>query len=199
MVQANLAGTKTQTRRILKAGFDCNSMKFDRLIDHSYISPIGLQAYFVDNSSEYKLGTKCPFGKPGDILWGRETIMKDVKPFVYRADYIRETTTVSKLPTWKPAIHMPFEACRIFQLIKKIRCERLLDITEEDAKAEGVLFDKDSGYYFVDGIMDQTATSVYFKLWDKINGPGSHEFNPWVWVIEYEMITKDEALKLTKK
>ena len=100
---------------------------------------------------------------------------------------------------WKPSIHMPKEACRLFLQIKDIRVERLQDISEEDAKAEGIKYviDKLTGYCGFDYINDgynlmTTPFNGFRSLWKKINGFQSWDDNPWVWVIEFEKIEKPE-------
>lgn len=87
-----------------------------------------------------------------------------------------------KIPTkWRPSIFMPKEVCRIKLLIKDIRVERLQDISEEDAKAEGIIA--------VPYVTWETRYSEsYAELWDKINGKSSWDKNPWVWVIEFERL-----------
>ena len=98
----------------------------------------------------------------------------------------------------RPSIFMPKEACRIRLEITNIRVERLQDISEEDAKAEGVYFYGWDDYHQTDyknysyndkGMCDdwgvQTAKESYQTLWESINGRGSWEKNPWVWVIEF--------------
>lgn len=190
MVHANLAGIKTQTRRS---------------VDQS--------KYSITEMEKNDGNIQCPYGKVGDILWGREAIQKgnSENGYVYRADYIQSTHTITKvsdLPKWRPSIHMPFDAARIFQRIKDIRVQRLLDITEEDAIAEGIVKVGGDGtivsadaYTTSDGEIGpwKTARQAYFALWDKINGAYSHKLNPWVWAISYEMISKEEALKHVQK
>jgi hypothetical protein len=161
MVQAIIAGTKTQTRRIVK---DIN---------------------------------KCPY-KAGDILWVRETycditnykqepLFSSINGnFVYKAntDFIGEHK-------WKPSIFMPKEASRISLLVKNIRVEKLQDISESDAVAEGIIHTVDTkgnSIYKVQGYpqYEYSAILAYKSLWESINGVGSWESNPFVWVVEFE-------------
>ena len=94
---------------------------------------------------------------------------------------------------WKPSIHMPRWASRILLEIVSVRVERLQDISEEDAKSEGVRWD---GEYWRGGThpikkTDQcwsTVSDAFKALWKAINGPGSWDANPWVWVIEFKRI-----------
>ena len=133
----------------------------------------------------------CPHGEPGDILWVRETFLI-VPPnmIFYKADPDNKATGC-----WKPSIFMPKEACRIKLMIKSIRVERLQDISDEDAKAEGVdhVIDKITGYCGYDYLsggynLMTTPYHGYRSLWKKINGIDSWDKNPWVWVIEFKKL-----------
>lgn len=149
----------------------------------------------------------CRYGKPGDVLWVRETWSKihyegiDDKPtYLYRAD--QGMSEVKRI--WRPSIFMPREACRISLEITDIGVERLQDITEEDAIREGILFYDDSilGRRFKDYEADasayghpdhdyptlSTARESFFTLWQSINGPESWNDNPWVWKISFKWI-----------
>ena len=82
----------------------------------------------------------------------------------------------------RPSIHMPRWASRITLEITGIRVERLLDISEGDAKAEGITTEQSS---LTEGIRGREHRIFFRELWEKINGPGSWEKNPWVWVVEF--------------
>lgn len=182
MVKAILrqGNPKTKTRRVIK--------KLDIINDNG---EDGL-SYKKSNYSTKKSGfqtvvEKCPYGQVGDILWVRETWWKHKGEYLYKADDI----DVNEF-RWKPSIHMPKKACRLRLKIKSIRVERLLDISERDAIAEGIQKDllgyidylsRDDDYWSLD------ARNSYFSLWDKINGKNSHKENPYVWVIEFERLT----------
>lgn len=146
----------------------------------------------------------------GDILWVREAFLKLEKrhiiysPFVYRAETnvdseeIRLEYVKSGYPyKWKPAIHMPFEAARFFLRIKSIKAERLQEISQNDAIAEGIQPTYASRYLnYIIPTQSFTIPKYSFEsLWCKINGYESWADNPWVWVIEFEQIPKEEALK----
>ena len=97
---------------------------------------------------------------------------------------------------WRPSIHMPKEAARIFLRVTDIRVERLQDITYEGCKAEG--FD---GAFFTDDTEGLPAIAIrrFSRLWDstikkKNIGLFDWEANPWVWVIEFERISQKEAM-----
>jgi len=161
----------------------------------------------------------CPYGQVGDVLWVRETWSKLIdhhvepgtKGYVYKADMPPGPNSASEIARqdyikagfpyqWKPSIHMPFEAARLFLKITDIRIERLQDITEADAIAEGVYCyrqddpdQSDYRNYLHKGDDDwglPTAALSYETLWQKINGPESCNANPFVWVVEFSQTTK---------
>ena len=178
MVQAILAGRKTQTRRVLKPQPDEDGLA--RFI------PTG---EFHDTSGAvYK-----PKWQVGDKIWVRETWALNWNdfpehPFKYRADYGPETVDWN----WKPSLFMPREACRLFLKVTDIRVERLQDISEEDAEAEGYSYEswhrmnEEAAGVNLYSIPKDTRT--WFRtLWDSINSDKCPwESNPWVWVITFE-------------
>ena len=194
MVQAILDGRKTQTRRVVKInGCPITSPKEsleltkEGLIYHSFCSMSGY----------YK-----PLCQPGDILWVRETFCEvpyehnhvpikgghiTIPKYAYKADSERDYTGI-----WKPSIHMPREAARIFLRATNVRVERLQDITEEDAIAEGVgdPYDYQSPEYYDQPHMRglEINKSAFAGLWDSLNEKRGYGWrtNPWVWVIEFE-------------
>jgi hypothetical protein len=180
MVRAKLAGTKTQTRRIIKGKGTWSVEKGD--------ITKRLWPGYEDEYGDWQW-MKCPYGQPGDRLWGRETWMPfdpdhqigDIK-YAYRADTspdgeeFRKAYIKAGYPyQWRPSIFMPRAASRIVDEIIEIRVERVQDITEEDAIVEGA---QSAGVP-----ASLTNRGAFAKLWDKINGPGSWAANPWVWVI----------------
>jgi hypothetical protein len=94
---------------------------------------------------------------------------------------------------WKPSIHMPRWASRITLRITDIRVERLQDISEDDARAEGAMW-HDGGTYWHSGWrhdysdVHADAYSSFARLWNNINGPGAWDANPWVWVVSFERV-----------
>ena len=177
MVRAILDGRKTQTRRIVK-------QKHLPFLEN-------ITGNFLDGKWDQR---PFPYGKPGDRLWVRETFCyhDDLAMYLYKADDV----TCCK---WKPSIHMPRNASRILLEITGVRVERLQDISEEDAIAEGCIkfpFEDDHAYTFYDD--DKTGhathTGAYRKLWESLNGPGSWDLNPWVWVVEFKILeVKNES------
>lgn len=152
----------------------------------------------------------CPYGKPGDLLWVRETWAicsraTDLAKVYYRAHERASHTEFHKLipvdkignaqptwPKWKPSIFMPRWASRTTLQIISVRVERLSDISKQDAIAEGI---KD-----INPLVDRhTFPEIheYAKIWESINGAGSWAINPWVWVIEYKVYHQnvDDVLK----
>lgn len=114
------------------------------------------------------------FGKIGDLLYVRETWSED---FDGRIQYRADTDGTGR--KWKPSIHMPRRVSRITLEITNIRVERLNDISEEDSEAEGV-----SGTW----TRDLNYKWHFKKLWESLNGAGSWEKNPWVWVVEFKVV-----------
>lgn len=195
MVRALLAGRKTQTRRVMKK------------------PPTGVHGLRL------ALAT-CPYGRPGDRLWVRETFKAvasgEVKDgygevrygWAYAAD---ATTSWAKHPTiihdmtgqpetgpmqfravpWKPSIHMPRKACRLVLEITDVRVQRLQEITEDDAIAEGV-----DGPMCAElaiktpwrDVAAPVAVHTYAALWDSINGAGAWNSNPWVWALTFKVV-----------
>jgi len=163
MVRAILEGRKTQTRRVVKP-------------QPAHIPGIGT-VLNIDTIT----GRACPYGNPGDRLWVREAwahrrwMLGDASPnptTVYRAD----GEDLKGCARWRPSIHMPRWASRIALEVVSVRVERLQDISEEDAKAEGI--DWVIGY--------RSRIPLFSALWERINGLGSWNANHWVWVVEFK-------------
>ena len=192
MVRAILEGRKTQTRRVAKKqpiSGDVKPTKDDGI--WSSQTERSVVSYF-----------SCPYGQPGDRLWVRETFQHtcDVKGDAcvrYKADgkamhswandsgegdWVKvsgECVPVDN-PHWKPSIFMPRWASRITLELTAVRVERVQDIGEDDAIAEGIERDAMCG-----------PLSWYQTLWDSINAKRGFGWavNPWVWVIEFRKIT----------
>ena len=99
---------------------------------------------------------------------------------------------------WKPSIHMPKEAARTFLEVKNVRIERIQDMTDEDAKAEGANFDltQPSFNVGVEEKMKRSTLERFQKIWSSItqNPNYSWKANPWVWVIDFERVEKPQLL-----
>lgn len=215
MVRAILEGRKTLTRRIVKPQY----IRLDGG-GHPYID-MGCPSEW--DGAGLRKDVLCPYGDVGDTLWVRETFaiatvhqMGGKQIPVYPV--CDSTTDYGGI--WKPSIHMPRWASRINLEVTGIRVERLQDITEEDAKAEGVrspngewredFYDAPdwsicpqcggSGLYTyyhpetlgaipdTDCCKCNTHKKLFTNLWESINGPGSWDVNPWVWVVEFKKL-----------
>lgn len=204
MVKAILEGRKTMTRRVVKP----QPTKF--IDDPLYwINPVPC---VTANNGLFE-SIKSKYGQPGDVLWVRETIVKDYEhAAVYKADkeyvYLNNEPRIydnidisyfTEKRNYVPSIHMPKTACRIFLKIKSLRVERLQEISEADALAEGIHYYADGTFknYFTkkglreqDGVECLLAKGSFQTLWSEINGSESWNANTWVWVIEFERIEK---------
>lgn len=206
MVKAILNGNKTQTRRVIK--------------DQSLITKIPA-TLTMEHS---------PFGCPDDLLWVRETwnlFLNDKGPEGYTrlinfpANNVCIDVPEEHWEWWdlkeergylnRPSIHMPKWMSRIWLKVKDIRVERLQDISEEDAKKEGIEYEHhydgtpefghDMGLWYKDyikkGVSHHSPIKSFKSLWDSINGEPrkdgkdiSWKANPWVWAVEFERIEK---------
>lgn len=179
MIRAILAGRKTQTRRVLR---DQNAMAWGD------VSPALL--------------TRCPYGAPGDRLWVRETwshdgpdlatvraCHEDVCGGLGYGPYYRATECAPDTLVWIPSIYMPRWASRITLDVTGVRIERLHDISEADAAAEGVdvsVVDPSPRGMRVKPKHYSSTRECFSDLWREINGAESWDANPWVWVIEFK-------------
>ena len=193
MVRALLAGTKTQTRRIFKPDrmtWDANGRYTTYAMRGGELSTTGSGPFKPSSWLHY-----CPYGQPGgDRLYVRETwaaphaydhLPPRLIPQDARIHYAATEDRGGLL--WRPSIHMPRWASRITLEITSVRVERLQEIDIADAQAEGV---SDTGAFILDGEGNEQGGPIaeYAVLWDQINGDGSWESNPWVWVAEFKAI-----------
>ena len=174
MIRALLAGTKTQTRRVVK---DTGLYAIDAAIHGPETAARELLA----------LASRCPYGQPGHKLWVRETHMDLGACFLYRADHGAETERALVAPgqRWRPAIHMPRAASRILLEVTEVRVERLQAISEADAIAEGI--GRTASGHWLPGPCDHPEWA-YHQLWDQINGAGAWDANPWVWAVSFKRV-----------
>lgn len=201
MVRALLDGTKTQTRRVMKSQPFSNGMVYDRefgdIVCHDdYLAPgemlvrAGTKKHPY-NSTRDEWPSLCPYGAPGDRLWVRETFCHGLGGVYYRAS---ESPFTRESPKWKPSIHMPRWASRITLEITDVRVERVQDISEEDARAEGAPM---QGQATINGKPGQAYFFDYRKgfavLWDSIHGDGAWKRNDWVWVISFKRVDDASA------
>ncbi len=185
MVRAILEGRKTVTRRQINPQFPSSVKEVLPYVAHRDIW-VPRDPESPDEPWEEQVRV-CPYGKPGDRLWVRETfaVYGDEKfaAIHYRAD--RPHDVGRKGVGYKPSIHMPRWACRILLEITNVRVERLQDITEEQAEAEGVRacehdLDPDGNCY--------SATELLSILWSSLYGVDNYNANPWVWVVEFKRV-----------
>lgn len=184
MVRAILEGRKTMTRRVIKPPYE------DFFDEWWYAGAHHPQATFMCVSDrtvsqrEYKT-IRCPYGVPGDRLWVREAWKPNDQcscydtcycpAILYRADYTHDLLAEWKAEGdkgWKPSIHMPRWASRLLLENRRVVPQRLHDITEEDARAEGV-----------------SCVAAFRELWDSINGKRSPwDKNDWVWAVTFRRV-----------
>jgi hypothetical protein len=189
MVKAILEGRKTQTRRVIK---------IDDAPENWKISIAGTS---IVRTEPYDV--KLPRYAAGDNLWVRETWYKNY-PHEYGRYWYRADGEEIDMPTiygetikygkadglkWRPSIFMPKEAARIFLQVTNVRVERLQEITEEDAEAEGCI----NNIAFIHSYDNEysnlhTAKEAFKQLWNTLNAKHGYSWdvNPWVWVIEFE-------------
>lgn len=215
MVRAILDGRKDATRRIVK-GFipDDAVWGYTAFTPKGYISCRGT---FADGYGEKFFKLPC---EPGDILYVRETFAwcpcwdcgLDIEPgrcsnatakiykegeygcYMYRASC--EDNEYPSADTWHPSIHMPKEAARIGLKVTDVRVERLQEITEDGAKAEGANFKNGKNVGFEEK-MNRTAIERFTEIWNSTIKKSDldrygWDANPWVWVIEFERCEKPQ-------
>lgn len=200
MVRAILAGTKTQTRRVVRKQFAPDAI----VAEVGATTPEGWQVsghsglWWADAGACLDDAVRCPYGQPGDQLWVREA-------WDFLPDSAGDEPNAALIVYWatgsserrlvpdgfksllyghekrRPSIHMPRWACRITLEVTDVRVERLQSISIGDCIAEGI---PRGGPENPDGI----ERREYRKLWECINGPGSWDANPWVWVVSFKRI-----------
>jgi hypothetical protein len=181
MVRAILDGRKTQTRRVV-----LRPERYERIRDCSFASPYGVpgdrlwvrETWFPDPPID---GTW-----PGDAAWNHDRTIEGV-PAKYRSPkHCIFAASWDGIPlAWRPSIHMPRWASRLALEVTEVRVQRLQEITEEDAQAEGFRDRYDAA---PTGEKD-TAAEVFREAWDEINGKrGPWASNPWVWAISFRRI-----------
>lgn len=215
-VQNLLRGAKTQTRRIVKPqppreAMDAGVIRSDRESNGAW--------WWLDSTDILEAGTvgnefRCPYGVPGDLLWCKETWAPDpaIGRTFYRADTKDGRTATWRdagldcslaVDRWRSAIHMPRRFSRLTLELTDVRVERVQDIDEADAVAEG------TPCYVCGNHMDgrgeedchcfhRKADATDFRLlWNDTNGPGAWERNDWVWALSFRVhkVNVDELLR----
>lgn len=186
MIRALLDGRKTQTRRIVRRT-DAGRVK----------APRSSRNWHLDDPDAVKA---CPYGGPGDLIWVRETWGVLYQQFRNDRDeptWYRASGDLESLPTWYPSIHMPRWRSRLTLELTEVRLQRVQDISEQDAEAEGIEciggnfscspwrdYSKEQRYKFF------SAPSASFRsLWDSINAKRGYSWdsNPWVWALTFKV------------
>lgn len=225
MVRALLEGRKTQTRRVVKPQPPAGLVYVGRVLCSTHRPDEGKWTWAREQSAMLRdpHRVRCPYGQPGDLLWVRETCFEDANeydyllssehPFYKGAGWIYRASVddpeIAPPGGWTSAIHMPRRASRLTLRITDVRVQRLIDISDADAIAEGVSPIVGSGgpnFYSHDwtvrGIAARsnfpTAVECYGSLWESINGPGSWDANPWVWAITFGVIARNVDDVLTE-
>jgi hypothetical protein len=224
MVQAIMSGRKTQTRRIIKpqpiidhdSGFVFDGKHKKQYCMHNWHDE------FIDDFSRWMPGDII-WVRESFQFWDKLS----GGGYAYKADFTqrygaweRDTPKkfhdVERIEKWNPSIHMPKEAARVWLEITKITIEPLHDINEKDAKAEGfACISKDGGRTYKYGIPDNDGlpgvdnvgwpwqdwntdpAKAFRTLWYKINGKESWNENPWVWVIEFKVLSTNGRPQLS--
>jgi hypothetical protein len=208
MVQVLLAGRKTQTRRAINQQPTINSCQ-QKYTEHVEAMAIAL----------FKQDVQCPHGASGNLLWVRETFCPiGDRPFggLQWIDYRATPKCEDSHPAgwenapddaqalkWRPSIFMPRHASRLTLEITNVHVQRLDELTDADAIAEGLATITKDGHLYKYGIPDRDGSpgadndgwpwdewspsprGAYFRLWDKIRGPLACADNPWKWVLQF--------------
>lgn len=204
MVRAILDGRKTCTRRIIKPQPDeKHTYPLGFVTDSTEKKEVGCFGFGIDECGGSIKYVKPPY-QPGDTLYVRETWKKAPNGYYYYEDWQRND--IADVTKWKPSIHMPKDAARIWLKVTDVRVERLQKITPKDAENEGVgnLFYEDIGYseknYGTEVDSEYGIAKEQFAwLWDStikksdIDRYG-WDANPYVWVIEFERCEKPEGV-----
>lgn len=216
MVRAILEDRKTQTRRIVNP---MPPEHMDQALHVGAGSFEAVRRSGLFRFAENETGDmwpngplRCKYGVPGDRLWVRETWQGPLVPYdqaqelfkhseqfespefcEYRADGGPDPVFINadeeERYGWRHSIHMPRWASRITLEITDVRVERLQDISEEDALAEGVAGEQEAAAAGLDWY-DKPRRAFRF-LWQSINGTDSWDANPWVWVIEFRRVEQE--------
>jgi hypothetical protein len=189
MVQALLAGQKTQTRRIVKPQPSVGDCWRRWVVESTHKPHEGCASWAKDHRAgpmPEALHARCPYGKLGDVLWVKERLIAG--PYETSGRYFSDGLQACDGWPWKrkslPSIHMPRGLSRLTLEIAGVRVERLHDISREDAAAEGVPHTRWQANGLVYGRIGPIQQE-YGRLWESINGKDSWAANPWVWVLEF--------------
>lgn len=205
MVRAIMDGRKSCTRRMVKPQpNEKHTYPLGFVTDSTEKKDVGCFGFGINEYSGSIQYTK-PQYQPGDILyvretWGHPISLNSDKQYVFRADKIAESGFKNDSHIWHPSIHMPKEAARIWLKVTNVRVERLQDITEDGAEAEGAIDNR----WFIHSPENEydriyTAREYFIKIWDRTIKKSDLDIygwdvNPWVWVIEFERCEKPQGV-----
>lgn len=188
MVRAILEGRKTQTRRVAKP------------VKHPDLGNLYTPgALLREHEPQHVINRACPYGQPGDRIYVRETYAEHPHygQIAFRADGEEFEDADGWLwePKWRPSINMPKELARIWLEVTGVRVERLQDISNEDAIAEGVNLishGREGDYYsaFMNKQHPKNWTypdDAFRELWESTGG--DWDANPWVWVVDFKVLS----------
>ena len=203
MVQAILDGRKRVTRRVIK-GLPQDAKRIGWLTDSGNDKSYGVAIFEInDNRKDFKVPCLV-----GDILYVRETWQKSpAGTYLYKTDNNGNLSN-GHVYKWKPSIHMPKGAARLFLRITDVRVERLQDITTDQAIKEGAWTMENACPFSIKHVLHETARThaiaAFAYLWDTLIKKSElsiygWDANPSVWVYEFEIISKEEAMKESDK
>lgn len=215
LLSAIYAKKKTQTRRIANE---------QPSVDVTALSPEDQEHRVFPN--QWSLGGNCgagwmelplkePYGKQGDFWYFREGLTRNGTACEYRLDrdLVNDRGNPDFFPMWKwkrntlPSIHMPREHARRFAWVTSVRVERVQDISEEDATAEGIIYriydpglcdGGKPGWEWRENHFAGSAKHGFELLWDHINAKRGHSWskNDWVWAYEFELVPRSDVQAL---
>lgn len=202
MVRSTRDNLKLFTRRPVEGGFDPNPYPIATVKRYEDTKYLGTQGYFSEEGSTEQWGIKFPYGSVGDLLHVKEAwvnlqdegIPSDEPIYHFRADgetvtYLQNGKSVTITPKWKPSSTMPASISRFTLEITSVDIQRLQSITEEDAKAEGVVYSAEPGCTYGNGYVAQ-----FRKVWDGLYGKNSWNQNLWVWVIGFKVVPSERNI-----
>lgn len=205
MVRALLDDSKTQTRRVVKPQFAADAIPVEMPATDpagGWVVPGHSGVWWCDAAANPDDVRRCPYGQPGDRLWVREThaprvdclgawdrSMQEGFNRMGAEDICYSATTTPRdwVGKWRPSIHMPRWASRITLEVTGVRVERLQDISDSDALAEGV-DEWRRGACSSENPYGYSPADYFRLLWSQINGPDSWGADPWVWVVEFRRL-----------
>lgn len=231
MIRANLEDRKIMTRRIVtERNSLCDTlMTGDGQGWHSFdFNDAVLDGKFGEKKNYWYIKVAVPADgtrhrifcrwHEGDVIWARETFQQTDVSYSIDPGYVFKATDPDwdtfKDWKWKPAIHMPKQACRLWLEITEIKVERVQDISKEDAIAEGIHREWDGtaywyqNYTYVQNTIITESNRAMFKqdpiksfrsLWIKINGQEKWDSNPLVWAPTYKRIEMPESFLKSQK